>query len=195
MARFIAKGLREESYAVDIAHTGMEALTQAQVNDYDLFVLDVKLPKKDGFSVCRELRANGATSPILLLTAFNDPEDVVCGLNCGADDYLTKPFDFSVLLARIRALLRRVPEQTPTVLNFYDLHLNTSDHTAARAGRSIRLTAQEYALMELFMLHPRKLLRREAIAKYVWHESFDPFSNIIDVYINRVRKKIDTGFD
>jgi len=195
MARFIAKGLREESYAVDIAHTGMEELTQAQVNDYDLFVLDVKLPKKDGFSVCRELRANGATSPILLLTAFNDPEDVVCGLNCGADDYLSKPFDFNVLLARIRALLRRVAQQQPAVLNFHDLRLNTSVHTAARAGRSIRLTAQEYALIELFMLHPRQLLRREAIAKYVWHESFDPFSNIIDVYINRVRKKIDTGFD
>jgi DNA-binding response OmpR family regulator len=194
MARFIAKGLREESYAVDVAHTGLEALNQTEVNDYDLFILDVNLPKKDGFSVCRELRAKGSKSPILLLTAFNDPEDIVCGLNCGADDYLTKPFDFSVLLARIRALLRRLHQQAPNVLSFLDLRLNTSDHTAARAGRSIRLTAQEYALIELFMLHPRELLRREAIAKYVWQESLDPFSNIIDVYINRLRKKIDSGF-
>jgi DNA-binding response OmpR family regulator len=195
MARFIVKGLREESYAVDVAHTGLEALNQAEVNDYDLFILDVNLPKKDGFSVCRELRAKGSKSPILLLTAFNDPEDIVCGLNCGADDYLTKPFDFSVLLARIRALLRRLQQQAPKMLTFNDLRLNTSDHTAARAGRSIRLTAQEYALIELFMLHPRQLLRREAIAKYVWQESLDPFSNIIDVYINRLRKKIDSGFD
>jgi DNA-binding response OmpR family regulator len=195
MARLIAKGLREHSYAVDVVHTGPEALNQSQINDYDLFVLDVQIPKKDGFSVCRELRESGCTSPIILLTAFNDPEDVVCGLNSGADDYLTKPFEFNVLLARIRALLRRSPQVPRKVLSFHDLRLNTSDHTAARSGRSIRLTAQEYALVELFMLHPRELLRREAIAKYVWHESFDPFSNIIDVYINRLRKKIDSGFD
>jgi DNA-binding response OmpR family regulator len=195
MARLIAKGLREHSYAVDVVHTGPEALHQSHVNDYDLFVLDVNLPKKDGFSVCRELRAGGCASPVLLLTAFNDPEDVVCGLNCGADDYLTKPFEFDVLLARIRALLRRSPQEVRKALSFHDLRLNTSDHTAARGGRSIRLTAQEYSLVELFMLHPRELLRREAIAKYVWHESFDPFSNIIDVYINRLRKKIDSGFD
>ena len=195
MARFIAKGLREESYAVDVAQTGPDALNQAQINDYDLFILDVNLPKKDGFSVSRELRANGFSSPILLVTAFNDPEDIVCGLNCGADDYLTKPFEFSVLLARIRALLRRFQQQAPKLLKFHDLRLNTSDHTAVRGERIIRLTAQEYSLIELFMLNPRQLLRREAIAKYVWHESFDPFSNIIDVYINRLRKKIDSGFD
>ena len=194
MARFVAKGLREQSYAVDVAHTGLEALNQAHINDYDLFVLDVNLPAKDGFSVCRELRAAGVNRPILLLTAFNDPEDVVCGLNCGADDYLTKPFEFNVLLARIRALLRRAQQDTPKMLNFHDLRLNTSDHTAARGGRSLRLTAKEYALIELFMLHPGQLLRREAIAQYVWNESFDPFSNVIDVYVNRLRKKIDSGF-
>ena len=195
MAGFIAKGLREQSYAVDVAHTGLEALNHGHVNDYDLFVLDVNLPGKDGFSVCRELRAAGTKSPILLLTAFNDPEDVVCGLNCGADDYLSKPFDFSVLLARIRALLRRVQQDAPKVLKFYDLRLNTSDHSAIRGSRSIRLTAKEYALIELFMLHPGRLLRRDAIAQYVWNESFDPFSNIIDVYVNRLRKKIDSGFN
>ena len=195
MARFISKGLREQSYAVDVAHTGLEALNSAHINDYDLFVLDVNLPAKDGFSVCRELRASGFDGPILLLTAFNDPEDVVCGLNCGADDYLTKPFDLTVLLARIRALLRRARQDTPKVLNFRDLRLNTSDHTACRGGRNIRLTAKEYALMELFMLRPGQLLGRDVIAKYVWNEAFDPFSNIIDVYVNRLRKKIDRDFD
>jgi DNA-binding response OmpR family regulator len=195
MAAFISKGLREQSYAVDVAQTGVQALNCAHVNDYDLFVLDVNLPKKDGFSVCRELREAGSKSPILLLTAFNDPEDVVCGLNCGADDYLTKPFDFGVLLARIRALLRRVDQDTPKVLKFHDLRLNTSDHTAVRGARSIRLTAKEYALVELFILHAGRLVGREEIARYVWNESFDPFSNIIDVYVNRLRKKIDNGFN
>ena len=195
MAKFIAKGLREQSYAVDIAADGFEALNDTAVNDYDLAILDVNLPKKDGFSVCRELRQARFNSPIMLLTAFDDPEDIVCGFNCGADDYLPKPFDFGVLLARIHALLRRAQHATPTILAFKDLKLNTSDHTAMRGDRLIRLTAKEYALVELFMSHARELLRREVIARQVWNEVFDPFSNVIDVYVNRLRNKIDSGFE
>jgi two-component system, OmpR family, copper resistance phosphate regulon response regulator CusR len=195
MARFIAKGLREQSYAVDVAGDGSEALFFASVNSYDLAILDVRLPKKDGFSVCRELRQRSFSAPILLLTALDDPEDVVCGLNCGADDYLAKPFDFRVLLARMHALLRRAQPTGPETIQFQDMTLNTRDHTAIRGNRAIRLTAKEYALLELFMLHPGKVLRRETIAKQVWDEDFDPFSNVIDVYINRLRKKVDLGFE
>lgn len=195
MARFIARGLREHSYAVDVVDNGEAALNEAHVYDYDVIVLDVNLPRKDGFSVCRELRAAHFNGSILLLTAFDDSEDVVCGLNCGADDYISKPFDFGVLLARIHALLRRANRETARVLHYEDLKLNTSDHTAWRAGRCIRLTAKEYALIELFMLHPNEPLRRDAIARHVWNEAFDPYSNVIDVYVNRLRNKIDNGFE
>ncbi|MBV9612558.1 MAG: response regulator transcription factor [Acidobacteriaceae bacterium] len=195
MARFIARGLREHSYAVDVVDNGEAALNEAQICDYDVVLLDVNLPKKDGFSVCRELRAANFRGSILLLTAFDDSEDVVCGLNCGADDYISKPFDFGVLLARIHALLRRVNRESPKVLSYDDLKLDTSVHTAWRAGRCIRLTAKEYALIELFMLHPNEPLGRDTIARHVWNEAFDPFSNVIDVYVNRLRNKIDRGFE
>jgi len=195
IARVIAKGLREQGYAVDIAGDGEQALYNAAVHSYDLAILDVRLPIKDGFSVCRELREKYFSAPILLLTAMDDVEDVICGLNCGADDYLTKPFDFPVLLARIHALLRRVQQTRPDMIQVEDLTLNTLDHTASRGGRSIRLTAKEYALLELLMLHPGETLNREAIAEQVWGGHFDPFSNVIDVYINRLRKKIDQGFE
>jgi two-component system copper resistance phosphate regulon response regulator CusR len=194
MARVIAKGLREESYAVDIAFDGEQALYHADVNTYDLAILDVQLPVKDGFSVCRELRKRSFQAPILILTALDDPEDVICGLNCGADDYIAKPFDFAVLLARIRALLRRAQQPESRMLKFADLTLNALDHTAVRAGRFMRLTSKEYALLELLMLHPGQVLTRSAIAEYVWDEPFDPYSNVIDVYVNRLRKKIDHGF-
>jgi len=197
MARFIAQGLREQSYAVDIARDGEQALYQAEVNSYDLAILDVRLPVKDGFSVCRELRQRSFRAPIILLTALDDAEDIVCGLNCGADDYLTKPFDFPILLARVRVLLRRSPAAPVRLhtIQVEDLTLNTMDHTATRGGRVIRLTAKEYALLELLMLHPGQVLSRETIAEHVWGEQFDPFSNVIDVYINRLRKKIDYGFE
>jgi two-component system copper resistance phosphate regulon response regulator CusR len=125
---------------------------------------------------------------------MDDIEDVICGLNCGADDYLTKPFDFAILLARLHALLRRVQQTRPQQIEFEDLTLNTLDHTAHRGGRLIRLTAKEYALLELLMLHAGEILDREAIAQHVWESHFDPFSNVIDVYVNRLRKKIDQGF-
>lgn len=194
MARVIAKGLRENSFAVDIAANGQQALYYADVNSYDLAILDVNLPIKDGLSVCRELRKKSFSAPILILTALGDSEDVICGLNCGADDYITKPFELPVLLARIRALLRRAQQPTSGLLQFEDLVLNTLNHTAVRAGRVMRLTSKEYALLELLMLHPGQVIARRTIAQWVWDEPFDPDSNIIDVYINRLRKKIDHGF-
>ena len=194
MAGFIAKGLRDQSYAVDVAADGAAALYESEINDYDLVILDVRLPVKDGMSVCRELRERSFGSPILMLTALDGADDVVKGLNCGADDYLSKPFDFRVLLARIRALLRRAEHVRPMVIQVADLTLNTLDHTATRGGRLIRLTAKEYALLELFMLRSGEILGRANIAGHVWDEDFDPFSNLIDVYVNRLRKKIDRGF-
>jgi two-component system copper resistance phosphate regulon response regulator CusR len=176
IARVIAKGLREHGYAVDIAYDGERALYNAEVNSYDVVILDVRLPRKDGFSVCRELREKSFRAPVLLLTAMDDPEDVICGLNCGADDYVTKPFDLPILLARLHALLRRAQLTKPETMAVEDLTLNPQDHTASRAGRAIRLTAKEYALLELFMLHRGEILDREAIAEQVWGSHFDPFS-------------------
>ena len=195
MAGFIAKGLREQSYAVDVASDGEQALYEADINDYDLIILDIRLPVKDGFAVCRELRERGFRPPILMLTALDGAEDMVSGLNYGADDYLSKPFDFRVLLARIRALLRRAEQVRPNVIQVADLTLDTLNHTATRNGRNIRLTAKEYALLELLMLRAGQILGRATIAEHVWDENFDPFSNVIDVYVNRLRKKIDHGSD
>jgi len=158
-------------------------------------ILDLRLPVKDGLTVCRELRERSFQSPILMLTALDGVHDVVNGLNSGADDYLPKPFDFEVLLARMRALLRRSKQVRSDVLRVADLSLNTLDHTATRGSRAIRLTAKEYALLELLMLHTGQILGRETIAAHVWDEDFDPFSNTIDVYVKRLRKKIDYGFD
>lgn len=194
MAGFIARGLREQSYAVDVAADGEQALYLAEINSYDLAIFDVRLPVKDGFTICREFRARSFRSPIIMLTALDDVEDLVCGLQCGADDYLTKPFDFRVLRARIAALLRRTEVLRPSNMKVADLTLNTWDHTAERGGRNIRLTAKEYALLELFMLRAGQVLGREVIAEHVWDEHFDPFSNVIDVYVNRLRKKVDHGF-
>ncbi|MBI3666146.1 MAG: response regulator transcription factor [Acidobacteria bacterium] len=195
VARIIAKGLREQSYAVDIAKDGEEALYLAGVEEYDLVVLDILLPRKDGFAVCRELRGAGFPQPILMLTARDAVEDRVAGLNCGADDYLAKPFDFQELLARIRALLRRPQELRQEVLQVSDLTLDTASHTVTRRGRSISLTAKEYALLEFLVLRAGRLVNREQIAQHVWDENFDPLSNVIDVYVRRLRSKIDEGFD
>ena len=196
ISSFLARGLREHSYAVDIARDGQQALYNAEVNSYDLAILDVRLPVKDGFSVCRELRSRSFSAPILLLTALDDSEDVICGLNCGADDYLTKPFEFPVLLARLRALLRRAEpsKDLPSIIQIEDLTLNTLDHTARRGGPLIRLTAKEYGFLEFLMLHPGEVLDREAIVERVWDGHLAPFSNVVDVYMNRLRKKIDQGF-
>lgn len=193
VAGFIARGLREQTYAVDVARNGEEALYQAGVNQYDLVVLDVMLPLKDGCMVCRELRSSGFRAPILMLTARDAVDDRVAGLDAGADDYLVKPFDFKELLARLRALARRSADVRPPVIRVADLSLDTARHQATRAGGSISLTAKEYALLEFLMLNEGRVVGREQIAQHVWDESFDPFSNVIDVYIRRLRAKLDAG--
>jgi two-component system copper resistance phosphate regulon response regulator CusR len=193
VAGFVAKGLREQAYAVDIAQDGEEALYFASVNDYDLIVLDVMLPAKDGHIVCRELRSAGARVPILMLTARGSVDDRVAGLDSGADDYLTKPFDFKELLARLRALLRRAAVFRPAVVEIGDLSMNTGSHAVTRAGRAISLTAKEYALLEFLILNQGRVVGRDQIAQHVWDENFDPLSNVIDVYIKRLRAKIDAG--
>lgn len=193
VAGFIAKGLREQTYAVDIATDGEQATYLATVNEYDLLILDVMLPIKDGHAVCRELRSAGFGAPILMLTARAAVDDRVAGLDSGADDYLAKPFDFKELLARMRALLRRSKGLRPEVIQVADLTLNTGSHAVARSGRPVSLTAKEYALLEFLMLNENRVVGREQIAQHVWDESFDAFSNVIDVYIKRLRVKLETG--
>jgi two-component system copper resistance phosphate regulon response regulator CusR len=193
VAGFIAKGLREQSYAVDIAGDGERALYLAAINQYDVVILDVLLPKKNGHAVCRELRRDGFRAPILMLTARDSIDDRVSGLDCGADDYLVKPFDFKELLARLRALSRRSGVPRAQVLYVADLSLNTASHAVSRCGRPVNLTAKEYALLEFLVLHQGRVVGRDAIAEHVWEDSFDPFSNVIEVYIKRLRAKLDAG--
>ena len=194
MADMIARGLRESSYAVDVADNGEAGLFQSSINRYDLVILDVVLPGLSGFEVCKKMRQEGQNEPILMLTARDSVDDRVVGLDCGADDYLTKPFEFKELLARLRALSRRASEVRPPTLRVSDLVLNTSDHSVCRAGCLIPLTAKEYALLEFFMIRAGTVLSRESISEHVWDENFDPFSNTIDVYVRRLRRKIDEGF-
>ncbi|HEY0404951.1 MAG TPA: response regulator transcription factor [Pyrinomonadaceae bacterium] len=194
MARFIARGLREQAYAVDLAANGEDALYQAAINAYDAIILDVMIPKKDGFAVCRELRAAGSRVPVLMLTARDAVEDRINGLDMGADDYLTKPFEFGELLARLRALLRRGSELSATVINIADLTIDTRGQQARRAASPINLTTKEYALLEYLARHSGRVIGREEIAEHVWDETFDPFSNLIEVYINRLRRKVDEPF-
>jgi DNA-binding response OmpR family regulator len=191
MANVIAKGLRESSYAVDMVQDGDACLYQASVNEYDLIVLDVLLPKRDGFEICRELRKRGSSTPILMLTARAAIDDRITGFDAGADDYLTKPFSFRELLARIRALLRRDSQLRPDCLQVADLVIDTSSHRVTRADSDVALTAKEYALLEYLAQHVGQLVSRAEIAAHVWDDTFDPFSNIIEVYMNRLRKKID----
>lgn len=193
VASFVARGLREQSYAVDISPDGPGALYEASVNEYDLVILDVMLPVKDGYAVCRELRASGFRAPILMLTARDAVDDRVMGLDCGADDYLPKPFDFKELLARMRALLRRGPALRPQTLEIADLSIDTGSHAVVRAGKTVSLTAKEYGLLEFLAVNENRVVNRDQIGQHVWDEAFDPLSNIIDVYIKRLRAKLDSG--
>jgi two-component system copper resistance phosphate regulon response regulator CusR len=190
-ARMIAKGLSQESHAVDIANDGESGLSQALSHSYDLIILDIRLPKKDGWTVCQELRQNGLQTPILMLTASGAYGDRVKGLDLGADDYLIKPFDISEFLARVRALLRRRPALLNPLIQIDTLELDTRSRTVKRAGEFIRLTATEYALLECLARDVDALLRRETISERVWNEAYDPFSNVIEEYIKRLRKKVD----
>ena len=195
IAHFVAKGLREQSYAVDVSATGEEALYQVAINTYDLVILDVMIPAPDGFAVCKELRRTGHRMPVLMLTARDAVEDRIEGLDRGADDYLTKPFEFRELLARLRALLRRPSAVQPSTLSVADLVVDTAGQAVTRGGKFVSLTAKEYALVEFLARNAGRVVGRAEIAEHVWDEEFDPFSNLIEVYVNRVRRKIDTkGF-
>jgi len=195
IAAFIKQGLEEENYAVDVAYDGVEALDWAAAVDYQLILLDVLLPRKDGIEVCRELRAQGSGVPILMLTARDAVEDRVHGLDSGADDYLVKPFAFQELLARMRALLRRRGEPKTARLQVGDLILDTLSRQASRGGRIAELSAREYALLEFLMRHPGQVLGRTQIMDHVWGYDFVAASNVVDVYIGYLRRKIDDGFE
>lgn len=194
IANFVSKGLRENSYAVDVVSDGEEALYQVSISDYDLIILDVMMPLKDGFEVCQELRQSGNKTPILMLTAKDAVEDRISGLDFGADDYLVKPFEFGELLARLRALLRRQKEIRPPKIVIADLEIDTISNRVWRGGNEILLTAKEYVLLEYMAREKGKVIGREEISNHVWDESFNVFSNSIEVYINRLRTKIDKGF-
>jgi two-component system, OmpR family, copper resistance phosphate regulon response regulator CusR len=193
VAALLAKGLREHAHAVDVAEDGDRALEEAAASEYDLVILDVLLPGRSGLEVCRELRAHGCAMPILMLTARDAVDQRVEGLDAGADDYLTKPFDFEELLARVRALGRRGRALQRTVLEVGDLLVDTRARRAARGGRVIDLTSKEYALLEFMARRAGEVLGRADIAEHVWDSSFDPFSNLIEVYVQRLRRKIDDG--
>ncbi|MBT3513733.1 MAG: heavy metal response regulator transcription factor [Nitrospina sp.] len=193
VAGFIKKGLEEETYAVDITHDGENGLHLGLEGQYDLIILDIMLPKMDGLEVLSQLRSQGSDVPILLLTAKDAVDDRVEGLNKGADDYLTKPFAFSELLARVRVLLRRGKAEVKTTLQILDLTLDLVSHKVNRGGDEIELTGKEYGLLEYFMRNQEKVLTRTMIAEHVWDYNFDTFTNVIDVYINHLRNKIDKG--
>ena len=191
VASFIKKGLEEEGYAVDVAADGEEGLAMALTGVHDLIILDIRLPKMDGLRVLQELRRDSVSVPVLLLTVRATIEDKVLGLDAGADDYLTKPFAFQELVARVRALLRRRAEAEPTVLRVGDLRLDPARRTVTRGGETIDLTPREFALLDYFMRNPDRVLTRTMIAEHVWDYSFDTATNVIDVYVNYLRRKVD----
>ena len=193
VAQFIKKGLEEEGYAVDLAFDGEEGLTMALDRVHDLVVLDISLPKMDGLRVLKKLRGEKVPTPVLLLTVRATIEDKVLGLDSGADDYLTKPFAFQELLARIRALLRRKAEAGPPLLRFADLVLDPARRLVTRGEEKIELTTKEFSLLEYFLRNPGRVLTRATISEHVWDYDFDTESNVIDVYVNYLRRKVDSG--
>ena len=195
IADFVVRGLTENGYSVDVAHDGEEALYWPDVAEFDVIVLDVMLPVRNGLDVCRTLRQRRLQTPILMLTARDAIEDRVIGLDSGADDYLVKPFAFAELLARIRALSRREPTLLGTSLQVADLVLDTATREVSRKDTLIDLTAKEFALLEHLMRHPNQVLSRTMIAEHVWNYDFDNFTNVIDVHIRNLRRKIDDGFE
>ena len=194
VSSFIRRGLREEQYTVDVASDGEKALFLAQTGEYDLIILDLLLPKRNGLDVLRTLRGDNVTAPVLVLTAKDELHDKVEGLNAGVDDYLTKPFGFDELLARVRALLRRRGDLVPTVLRAADLELDVLRHRITRGGKELVLTSREFELLEFLLRHPNQIVTRTMLAEHVWEHDFDPLSNVIDVHIARLRRKIDEGF-
>ncbi len=191
---FLKRGLKENKFAVDVARDGEEGLYLSDINPYDLIILDLMLPKIDGITICKQIRGKKNNTPILILTARNQVNDRIKGLNSGADDYLAKPFAFTELLARIRALLRRQREEKDDVLKIGDLEANLLTHEVVRGGKKVPLTSKEYALLEYMMLHSGQVITRTMISEHVWNEDFHSLSNVIDVHIRYLRKKIDNGF-
>jgi DNA-binding response OmpR family regulator len=191
ISRFIHQGLNEAGYAVDTASDGLEGISHAIAADYDVIVLDVLLPKLDGLSILKDLRQRGLQTPVLLLTALDTVQDRVLGLDAGADDYLIKPFDFTELLARLRALLRRPPLQTHTVLQVGNLEMDTVQRLVKRGDRLIELSPREFSLLEYLMRHPNQVLSRTQIAQHVWSFDFYGDFKVIDVYIGYLRRKLD----
>jgi two-component system OmpR family response regulator len=194
MAGLLKRGLEEEGYAVDLAGNGSDAVWLGTENTYDAIVLDLMLPDQDGFEVCRQLRAVGRWAPVLMLTARDAIPDRVAGLDAGADDYLTKPFSFTELFARLRALMRRGARERPAVLRAGDLAVDPASKRVTRAGSPVDLTAKEFALLEYFMRHPGEVLSRSRLIEHVWDFAYEGDSNVVDVYVRYLREKIDRPF-
>jgi len=195
IARFIKQGLDEAGYAVDVARDGEEGRDYLLAQDYDAIVLDILLPRLNGVSMLRDIRCRGIKTPVLLLTALDTVENRVQGLDAGADDYLVKPFAFPELLARLRALMRRPPLQSDTVLQVHDLEMDIARREVRRAGRRIELTPREFSLLEYMMRHLDQVLSRTQIAEHIWNFDFYSESNVVDVYIGYLRRKVDQGSD
>jgi len=194
ITRFIKKGLEMDHYTVETAYDGEEALEKIEINSYDLIILDIMLPKIDGIEVCRRARENKIETPIIMLTARDTVDDRVRGLDAGADDYLIKPFAFGELLARIRALLRREKSTKATKLKVADLVLNPATHEVFRGDKEIYLSSKEYRLLDYMMRRPGNVCTRTMIGEHIWGYNFNDDSNVIDVYISYLRKKVDSGF-
>jgi DNA-binding response OmpR family regulator len=195
VAAFVRKGLAEEHYVVDVCHDGTEGAAWALHDEYDAIILDLLLPKQDGLAVCKELRSKGVTTPIIMLTAKDALEDKIQGLDVGADDYLTKPFSFGELLARLRALFRRSQLRGDPHLRLGDLELDPASRNVTRAGRKVTLTAKEYALLEFLLRNKGRVLSETRILEHVWDMSHDPGTNVVSVYVYHLRNKIDRGFE
>lgn len=193
VASFLEKGLREEGYAVDVAHDGDDGLVKARVHEYDVILLDIMLPGRSGLEVVRDIRSRASATPVLMLTARAAEEDVVLGLDAGADDYLAKPFGFDELLARVRALLRRGGAVRLERLRYADVELDRMKHEASRASTRLDLTPKQFQLLEYFMLNPERVIRRTELLEKVWDLHFDPMSNVVDVHIGHLRRKLESA--
>ncbi|MCI0432252.1 MAG: response regulator transcription factor [Gemmatimonadetes bacterium] len=195
IASFLERGFREEGYAVDVAHDGSDGALRVRLYDYDLLIVDIMLPGRNGYEIVRDARGAGRTVPILLLTARDSTEDIVAGLDAGADDYLTKPFSLDELLARARALLRRGGSTRTETLVYADLQMDRLRHSAERAGVELDLTPREFQLLEFFLLRPETVIRRTELLEKVWDMSFDPMTNVVDVHIGNLRRKLAAAGD
>ncbi|MGZ4809242.1 MAG: response regulator transcription factor [Thermoanaerobaculia bacterium] len=195
VARFIRKGLVEQAYAVDVAEDGTNALYLVSINTYDAIVLDLMIPAPDGLEVCHRIRAGGSALPILMLTARDSVEEKIAGLDAGADDYLAKPFEFGELLARLRALLRRGGATISALLEVGELQIDTRSHRVTIGGQPLTLTTKEYSVLEHLTRNAGRIVTREDIAEHVWNQEFDPFTNLIEVYVNRLRRHIEKVTD